>query len=382
MLIIEPKIFTQYRETMMLFAGGNLLIFIGYGMNRIISNNFKLNNLFALWILYRVYTFIMMISRGDLGDVTTWGYLSLMVANIILIFDDCINKETLPNLLKAIMMVGILYLAINLWSLLSYDRGIITDTAQYANGDNDFYFLGIKVTYTSYIFAFLSASVAYSMLMKRYVSLIIILLLSVLNLIVSQVTTGTVMFIVYAVLVIVFYRYLKTIDIKIKWLFLVAISVNILFVFFNLGQLFEFVFSIFGKNSDLTGRTDIWRIGKGILFESPIRFILGHGLPNNGIWVPFGRGLWHAHNFLLQYLYEDGLVGICLLLAFLCFSDTGTKYVRSNKFSSIVRMQTLICAVIMMATITNSVFGIAHYYMPFLLIHCLKAYDSVWSTDE
>lgn len=373
LFIIEPKIFTQYGITVLIFAIGNLLIFSYFFVKQINNQFSKMSKLLYLWIFYRIYSLILMIAAGNLNDITNWGYLSLMVSNIIMIFDYSLQNKTSYELLKSISMVGILYLLINLFTLLYFDRGIIPDNSIYANGDGDFYFLGIKVTFTSYVFAFLSIGISYFFISKKKIILSSLVILSSLNLIVSNCTTGIIMSIILLILIL-FLKPINKINIKMKWLVLFCVAINILFVFFDFSLLFEDVFLFFGKNSTLTGRLDIWTIGREKLLSDPFRMIIGHGLTNDGAWVEFGMGYWQAHNFLLQYLYEEGFLGLILLFTFLCIGDNKLKNL-NKKNKKLITVLFLICFVIFIATITNQVFGIAHYYIPFLLVKYFTIYD-------
>lgn len=86
----------------------------------------------------------------------------------------------------------------------------------------------------------------------------------------------------------------------------------------------EEILSVFGKNPDLTGRTELW--GASLLMAQD-RPLFGYGYggfwiyggPAQAIWDALGSGdpsnLSYAHNGYLQILLDTGIVGLGLLLA-------------------------------------------------------------------
>lgn len=84
-------------------------------------------------------------------------------------------------------------------------------------------------------------------------------------------------------------------------------------------ELLSPITAIFNKSTDLTGRTDIWRLVLLEINKHPIfgigygAFWLGEGSPSQSIidilhWIPL-----QAHNGYLDIFNELGIVGLCLL---------------------------------------------------------------------
>jgi O-antigen ligase len=84
-------------------------------------------------------------------------------------------------------------------------------------------------------------------------------------------------------------------------------------------ELLSPITGIFNKSTDLTGRTDIWRLVLLEINKHPIfgigygAFWLGEGSPSQSIidilhWIPL-----QAHNGYLDIFNELGIVGLCLL---------------------------------------------------------------------
>ncbi len=78
--------------------------------------------------------------------------------------------------------------------------------------------------------------------------------------------------------------------------------------------------ALFGKSSDLTGRTDIWRLVMLAVQQHPIlgigygAFWLGLGGPSQYVADFLGWAPTQAHNGYLDVLNELGVVGSCLML--------------------------------------------------------------------
>jgi O-antigen ligase len=70
-----------------------------------------------------------------------------------------------------------------------------------------------------------------------------------------------------------------------------------------------------GQLSTLTGRTDLWRHVVPAIWQSPV---WGHGFMASRFFaLQYTRGAWepgHTHNAILEVLYNNGLVGLVLVL--------------------------------------------------------------------
>lgn len=378
LFIIEPKIFTQYNISILIFSFANLGIFLFFFMDLLVNRSNKLLYLEVLWLIYRFYSFFIMLFNGKTDSIAQWGYLTLMVMNLLLVFNYSLERKEISKILCAIMIVGLIYLSINLITLLIYDRGIIRSTDRWDNPDNDYYFLGIKVSCTSYIFVFMLGSLLYYFVENRRVIPFTTIIIGVINLFVANVSTGIIMLFVLLILLFI----LKIVDIKFNMIIILlfGLIINVLFVFFYSNNVFEGIFNLLGKNSDLSGRVDIWKNAKDIISGMDFGIIFGRGFSNSGAWVPFDGTLYQAHNCLLNYLYCDGILGILLLGIFLL----GPNNYGHNR-NILLSVTYVFCVTIMFASITNSVFSIAHYYIPFIMVNYLKIYysgDIVYETKN
>ena len=97
----------------------------------------------------------------------------------------------------------------------------------------------------------------------------------------------------------------------------------------------EVVAGLVGKDVSLTGRTRLWSL---VIDEIPERFWFGSGAgafwtdwfgPSHEIWIDFGGRLPHAHNALLEYMLELGVVGTSMfMIMFIRSVARATTYVR------------------------------------------------------
>ncbi len=92
---------------------------------------------------------------------------------------------------------------------------------------------------------------------------------------------------------------------------------------FNINPQAE-ILAFFGKDSTLTGRTDLWKYGLNYAAQNPV---LGNGY--SAFWVegrPAAEALWeefyidskmgfHFHNLFIQTLVDMGAIGLMILLA-------------------------------------------------------------------
>lgn len=88
-------------------------------------------------------------------------------------------------------------------------------------------------------------------------------------------------------------------------------------VIFRIQNLFTPVFEFFRKNTTFTGRTYIWNETIKEILKKPI---LGHGHQNVEQRVALVKEAYaatNAHDFILEFLYSGGIVGLILIGAFL-----------------------------------------------------------------
>lgn len=368
-MIIEPKIFTQYKITVLIYAIGNMLIFFSY-VYKYRNMRIRIPKILFFWGILRIYLLFLMLINKSFIDLDQWGYMSLQVANMIFIIHHSLQSEKKQVLLSAIAWLSILYLGLNAVSLVYVKGGIIPSSNLYENGDNDYYFLGIKVTYTTYIIPAIAVAGLYKIMYKKRLVFIITVALSLFNIFYANISTAKVCLIIFVILFILkSTRFFRKMDMS--WIILVTLAINILIVGFDAHMIFaDFIQNVLHKNLTLTGRTDIWKNAKTLLMNSGILHLLfGNGIRNGGSFVPFGGTYWPAHNQWLQYVYEYGLLGIVMFLNFLIKLDRF-----KNKYSIERYFILCICATTLFGTITMQYLDNAHIYIPFIFLYYIQDY--------
>ena len=117
-ITIQPKLFTQYTGTVLLYAMGNIAIFAYYFLK--MCRDGKMSKFLFAWISLRLYYLFVMVINGNVSDIDQWGYLTLMVCNYILITEWCIRNNYIKEMLTAISLVCFIFLVINAISLLVF----------------------------------------------------------------------------------------------------------------------------------------------------------------------------------------------------------------------------------------------------------------------
>lgn len=365
MFIIEPKIFTQYTIPTLIYSLANIIIFVVLLLK---TNRYNGNvpKVFIFWIMLRVYLLMLMIINSNVNSLLQWGYLSLVVSNIILLINFATLKKEIKELLSAFTNVSIIYLIINLLSLLMFDNGIIPSNNIYDNGDNDIYFLGIKVQYTFYIISTLATAGLEYILYNKKKKFIFAILLSIVLVLYANISTGIICFLFGVILTFVQKKF--KLKFSMKKVILFGLFINIAVIFFDIQNLFSyFIVNILHKNVSLTNRTYIWDKAIEIIKNQNIlKTLFGNGLINRGAFVPLGTDYWPAHNQLLQLIYDFGIFGTCAFYSWLVSMDLRKKMTKEKNFLLII------CATTMLGTVTNTFFNNTPIYVPFIFLYFIE----------
>lgn len=109
-----------------------------------------------------------------------------------------------------------------------------------------------------------------------------------------------------------------------KTRFLFNLFILLLFIIIFLIGLSVDVFSLLGRDSTFTGRTEIWNIVESYIFRD-FRFFIGYGF-GNAVWqqespiyqaTVSALNVYSAHNGYLEVLLTLGLIGLSILMAML-----------------------------------------------------------------
>lgn len=135
----------------------------------------------------------------------------------------------------------------------------------------------------------------------------------------------------------------KDIRIPLGWAY-IGINIFFLFAMLTLMPYFEFIFNALGKDATLTGRIPLWNqiisvmmehntltgYGYGMFWRDPEAVALIHaGFNENSFLGTMNTG---AHNVLLEFWVNSGLMGIAMLFLILLHSTRNIEELPENKY--------------------------------------------------
>lgn len=375
--VFEPKIFTQYTSTTLIFSCLNFVILIG-----LIMNFFKYNKLISiiciLWIIYRLWLLVAMVINNNFSGILQWGYLSLVVLELIFIFEKY-NQQNQKQLLEGIVIITTIFLFINLITLFMFPRGII-ESSFYEVTDGDIYFLGIKTQFTTMIIPGVSAiMLLYNSDKKMYKKkLYLFLILALSNIFIKNISTAIVGLIL--LLVLFFVQKFTTIKLNAVHVIVLAFIIHILIVFFSAQTLFStFINGLLHKDVTLSSRSYIWENAKmELMNEEPFKLLFGLGTIENNNYIYYGGGYWQPHNQLLVWLFSSGIFGTIYILFFLyCLLRKRKQFPQKNYYLNLQ-----VCFVILIMSVTEVYFDTAICYVPFLIMYYMTDYIYTQKCEE
>lgn len=372
--IFQPKLFSQYNSTTLIYIAFNVLelaYFLMYACFSKVSRGVHWPVI--AWIAYRVYIMLIMIFTGNYGGILQWGYLSLVVVNLIFVCEYATDHD-IKSLLKGVSYIGILLLLINFITLITFDRGIIRSTF-YNVVDGDQYFLGIKTQFTTMMFPTVAASGTLYLMDKNKKNrniVIISVLVCFFNIFNKSISTAIVGIVIIGIMLIM--RKFFRAQWNFSTLFLFAIVIQIAMVFFNVQKYFSFFIETYlHKDASLSSRVFIWDSAKNLINnEGVMNLLFGNGTFNLNAFVPHAGGLWQPHNQLLVWVYTTGLVGTVII--FLFFIRLANWRVKKNE---VYYYLCVIAFAVTFLSVNEVYFDVAVCYVPFLLLYYVgKFYES------
>lgn len=368
--VFQPKIFTQYTITTYLYIIFNFVLLF-YLLIKFYKNKIKISKPCFIWIIYRVWLLLSSIIFNNLSGILQWGYLSIMVVNLFLIFELC-KKDRQRQLLDSIFKLSTVLLFINLITLLLYPRGIIKSSF-YDVTANDYYFLGIKTQITTMIFPGLSAIlILYKENKSKYKnSLILFIIIALFNIFYKNISTAIVGLVILMVLFI--FKKITKINFNSEFCILATVIFQVLIVFFNVQVLFSSFFTdVLHKDITFSARTYIWQNAKELLInENLFSLLFGGGVAEHNEVVYYSGDYWQPHNQLLVCLFNSGIFGT---LYFLYFLNLLLKQRKGKQINTFYKNNIIVCFTEMLLTVTEVYFDTAVCYVPFLITYFMTDY--------
>ncbi len=358
--IFEPQLFTQFNSTTAIYIIMNIfeLFYL------ILKTNKHIPKLFIFWIAIRLYLFVICLMNNNFSGILNFGYLSLQVANLILLFNFCYKKNKLQVLIEGIATISFVLLLINYISLLLFENGIIP-TSYWDNHDNDVYFLGIKTKITYYVFPAIAASISIKNPFKRKKWFFLNIIISTLNILDKNISTG----ILFLLGLIVIYFFKNKNRLNPKILLLIGFGIQFCIVYFKVYNLFSFIIvDILHKSINLSSRIYIWNNAIEYIKNSNIfNQLFGYGVFKGYAFVPYDSSIWQPHSQILELLASGGIVGLLLMIGFLCFTVS-----KMQKGNETLNMLVLMTFLIIILSSVELYFTLAVCLTPFILIYYLS----------
>lgn len=338
----EPKLAVKYTLINDIYIFGAIIFFL-IMLLKYIKNN-QVSKTFCLLILFRISFFFQTLMSN--GDIMMWGYMSLVLLMLCMIFDIYIKKDR-DIVLKAMIDVLCILLLINLIIVFLYPNGII----------DGIYFIGIRTRISDVIFPLIAFSLIYDVLNGKNYSIrtLACIGISILNIIKLSVTTALVGIAFFLLMYFCFCRFSKMRKIlNLRVIVYIGVAISFLFTFGNVYTYFKnFIVNFLHKEATLSSRTFIWNEAVKYIANSPI---FGHGIAKNGNFVYWGytggiKSLWQAHNNWLQLLYDGGIFSMIIFLGFININSKKLKYYKDEKTTAILLVTVAIFFLMMIAEI-------------------------------
>lgn len=263
------------------------------------------------------------------------------------------------ELFTAIFLVGEILVYTNFITILLFPEGMYTSNA----GLRGNWLLGYKNHFICFFIGFYLAAYMYRKIRGVVLRPIILISVMMISLILVKSSTSIVSFAVFSFLELLLKR-----D---KGRFINSLSLTIcnilamfLIVFFRLTDLLSFVIvGVFNKSTTLTGRTHLWDIMYRLISEKPW---IGNGcIYGKGLVIM--TGIWwanHAHNMILQILFEGGIISLFLYLLMNYYMLKNLYYYRKTYIAQLISIGLFILNIAFITEFYNNamyivIFGLA-----------------------
>lgn len=239
-----------------------------------------------------------------------------------------IANDKLVILLNAFFVLEV-FIYLNFLTTIVFPNGMYSTKLYTAN-----WLLGYKNPQIRFIIPVLGVSVIRGLEKENGIGIgsIVLYICSVLSMLRVNSSTGILAIFLFGLLVFVFLFVVKKRPFwfNLRNICIVFLILNIGLFFFNIQTGFDVLFESMGKNTTLTGRTQIWSIS---LSEISKHFIIGQGFLSQKEYVDLYHlvAAVHPHNFLLYILMQGGIIYLAILTFGFMFSGARLKkYVNAS----------------------------------------------------
>ena len=305
------------------------------------------------------FSYLICITFFKSGDLNSILQTSIKSIGICLLLDYGLKNNT-RIFIKSITYLLLILIIINFVTIVLFPNGMyVSDTSYTGN-----WFLGFRNVHILFIFPAIIFNVINNHLNsnKSKKSNYIIVLFGLLSLALAGSSTS--LFGVFCLLVYLLFEN-KFIFKKINIRFLTIIFLILFFsiTIFRLQNIFEYlIVNILNRNLTLTNRIYIW---DQVIDYIKLNPIFGYGVEFRNLrllkTLPIS---YHAHNQILEIIYQSGFVGFLIFLAGLFSSFRNLQNVSSERISKFLSFSMFVFFVM---TITEAY---AYDYFIYLLVLC------------
>lgn len=282
--------------------------------------------LISIWEAFLLITTII-----HQGDVYKAAAAAFSVLSIVLLYDVAHDKG-LPFLSSQLFCLEII-IYINLITEIFFPDGLYAERIYFITHYKN-WFLGYYNNHTKYFIPAIMFALLYAKKRKSYFRIIPLIFAISLSSLLSWsggvILSLFIMFIVY----IFFKKFTQIFNYFTYWL------MHILFFFvvyiLRLQYLFRWLIdNILGKWRSLESRITFWERTIKLISKSPV---WGHGVQSQLVRITemhLNHGI-HAHNMLLEILYQGGMIGLGLWIAIVITAGIGLYRYRNSENSKII----------------------------------------------
>lgn len=373
-LMLIPLFKPQYVAATMpqlneLYNNGFIISFI-YIVLLTVTAGLRVSKITLAMIVFElIFLAITLINGQDLytliGDVT--------IIVVISMYFDYFLRESPRKFLNIFLLLLEILIYVNFYTILRYPGGMYV-TRFYHN-----FFLGYDNVHILYILPALCISLIYSYMVKGRITFrtISLFLVSIGTFTLRWTVTNLVM--LFVIILFVFFQIgiIKNSKIfNVFNYFLFYIGSFLAIVIFRFQNIFRFlIVDVLHKDLTFTGRTIIW--DRNIYYVSQ-RLFFGYGNMYEEIRLSINDGFSHAHNQILENLFQGGLA---LNLSIVAIIFLASKKVMKNSNTRYSRIISAFVLAIFLSMLFE-VFRIYYFWIIFILGYHIERFIAYSNKDK
>lgn len=258
--------------------------------------------LVAVWQAFLVYSTLV-----HAGEVYNSIVSAFSILSVMLLYDTAYNSEK-NTFLSAQLFCFELAIYINLLTEILYPKGLYTSVSSVVHTEN--WFIGYYNNHTQYFIPALMFAWLYWARIRKVLRPFLLTAAIFVSAILVW-SGGVLLSLLCMTLVFLFFKNrTKLLNYYTYWLMHIVFFVGVYVL--HIHEWFDWLLvGILGKLSSLTFRIDLWERTLKLIVKSPI---IGHGVQSSitrASEVYLVHGV-HAHNMLLEQLYQGGVIGLIL----------------------------------------------------------------------